>query len=187
MKVVVGLGNPGREYTRTRHNVGFMVVERIKSQLAFTVERKRFRSNLIEGHLDGEKIVLVEPQTFMNLSGQAVREVLNWYKVAKNDLLIVYDDIDLPFGSLRLRADGSAGGHNGMRSVIDYVGTDKVARLKVGVGRPRSTTIGHVLSRFNEEEESELPTILDRSADAVRAWIKSGAIAAMNEFNRKSG
>ncbi len=186
MKVIVGLGNPGREYTRTRHNVGFMVLDLLKRDLSMTVERKRFRAVLIEGSLNGEKIVLAAPQTFMNLSGQSVREVVNWFHLDPQDLLIVFDDIDLPFGTLRLRGEGSAGGHNGMKSVIEQLGTNEIARLRIGVDRPRSSTVSHVLSRFSTEEEAELPEILTRAAAGVKLWISAGTIPAMNEVNRKT-
>jgi PTH1 family peptidyl-tRNA hydrolase len=185
MKVVVGLGNPGREYAQTRHNVGFMVLDLLKRDLSMQAERKRFRSVLVEGILNGEKILLVAPQTFMNLSGQSVLEVQNWFHLDPSDLLVVFDDIDLPLGSLRMRGDGSAGGHNGMKSVIEHLGTNEIPRLRIGVGRPRSNTISHVLSRFGKDEEAELPGILERAAEAVKLWIATGTVSTMNEVNRK--
>jgi peptidyl-tRNA hydrolase, PTH1 family len=185
MHVVVGLGNPGAEYARTRHNVGFMLLNRLKADLTALVERKRFRAIVTEGTLGGEKLVLVAPQTFMNLSGLSVREVQRWFHLEPESLLVVFDDMDLPFGQLRLRGDGSAGGHNGMKSVIAELGTDAIPRLRIGVGRPRSSTISHVLSRFSSEEEAELPALIDRAADAVKLWRSQGTLAAMNEINRK--
>jgi PTH1 family peptidyl-tRNA hydrolase len=186
MKMVVGLGNPGKEYARTRHNIGFMVLDRIRKEFTTSTERSRFRSNITEGTLGGEKVVLVAPQTYMNLSGHAVREARNWFHVPNDDLIVVYDDMDLPFGTLRMRGSGSAGGHNGLQSIIEQLGTNEIARLKVGIGRPRSGAVGHVLSRFGPEEEAALPELIDRSADAVRLWMDRGLITAMNEVNRKA-
>jgi PTH1 family peptidyl-tRNA hydrolase len=185
MRVVVGLGNPGKEYARTRHNIGFMVLDRLREDLINVNERSRFKSILVEGSLGGEKVVLVAPQTYMNLSGHAVREVRSWFHLPTEDIIVVFDDIDLPFGTLRLRGSGSAGGHNGLQSIIEQLGTNDVTRLRVGIGRPRASAVGHVLSRFSPEEEAALPELIDRSAEAVRLWMDRGLIAAMNEVNRK--
>lgn len=185
MKVVVGLGNPGRDYARTRHNIGFMILDHLREELAAPTERSRFKSRIVEGTHHGEKVVLVAPQTYMNLSGHAVREVRSWFHLDPADLIVVYDDMDLPFGMLRLRASGSAGGHNGMSSIIEQLGTDQIARLKVGIGRPRSGAVSHVLSRFSPEEEAELPGLIARASDAVLLWKQQGPIAAMNEVNRR--
>jgi PTH1 family peptidyl-tRNA hydrolase len=185
VKIVVGLGNPGREYAATRHNIGFMVINRLARVAAGGPVKRRFRSEIVEGLLDGEKLVLVAPQTYMNLSGHAVREVVNWYHAPLNDLLIVADDIDLPFGTLRMRARGSAGGHNGLASVIEQLGTQEVTRLKIGIGRGPGVARSHVLSRFSPEEEAALPEIIERAVKGVQLWAKEGVIAAMNEVNRK--
>jgi PTH1 family peptidyl-tRNA hydrolase len=186
MKVVVGLGNPGREYARTRHNIGFMVLDRLRRELASPAEKSRFKSQIVEGVHNGEKMVLVAPQTYMNLSGHAVREVRSWFHLTVDDVIVVYDDMDLPFGTLRMRASGSAGGHNGMQSIIEQLGTNEITRLKVGIGRPRSGSIGHVLSRFSPEEDAALPDVIERAAAAVLLWKASGPIAAMNDVNRKA-
>ncbi len=183
MHIVIGLGNPGREYTGTRHNVGFMVIDELAGRLAVNGFRRRFRSELGEGTLAGDKVVLVKPQTYMNLSGAAVREVVNWYHSPKDVILVVLDDLDLPFGSLRLRAAGSAGGHNGLSSVIEHLGSNQVPRLKVGIGRGRLAPTAHVLARFSPEEQRDLPNVVDRAADAVEHWAQQGIIAAMNRFN----
>ena len=185
MKIVVGLGNPGKDYARTRHNIGFVVLDSLRSQLSSPSERSRFRSQIVEGNRNGEKVVLVAPQTYMNLSGHAVREVRSWFHAAVDDIIVVYDDMDLPFGTLRLRGNGSAGGHNGMTSIVEQLGTTDVPRLKVGIGRPRSGAVGHVLSRFGPEEEKALPGLIDRAAGAVLLWMDHGLIPAMNEVNRK--
>ncbi len=186
MKVIVGLGNPGKEYARTRHNIGFMVLEAFRRELTLPVERTRFHALMTEGRLNSEKIVLVAPQTFMNLSGTSVREVRSWYKIEEPHIIVVLDDMDLPFGTLRMRGTGSAGGHNGLHSIIEQLGTSNIPRLKIGIGRPQSAAISHVLSRFSAEEEAAIPDLIQRSVDAIKLWISQGLITAMNEVNRKA-
>lgn len=186
MKVVVGLGNPGKEYARTRHNIGFMVLDRIRKDLTNPTEKNRFKAVMTEGNRSGEKVVLVAPQTYMNLSGHAVREVRSWFHLPTDQIIVVFDDMDLPFGTLRLRGNGSSGGHNGLQSIIEQLGTSEVARLRVGIGRPRSGAVGHVLSRFSPEEEASLPTLIERAANAVTTWMDQGLIPTMNEVNRKA-
>ena len=185
MKIVVGLGNPGREYAATRHNVGFMVVNRLARLTGGGAAKKRFRSEIVEGLLDGEKLVLVAPQTYMNLSGHAVREVVNWYHLPLEDVIVVADDLDLPFGTLRMRARGSAGGHNGLASVLEQLGTQEVTRLKIGIGRGPGVARSRVLSRFSPEEEAEIADVIERAVVGVQLWAREGVIAAMNEVNRK--
>jgi PTH1 family peptidyl-tRNA hydrolase len=186
VKIVVGLGNPGRDYAGTRHNIGFIVVNRLARLAGGTTVKKRFRSEIVEGLLDGEKFVLVAPQTYMNLSGHAVREVVNWYHLPHDDLIVVADDLDLPFGTLRMRARGSAGGHNGLASVIEQLGTQEVPRLKIGIGRGPGNASARVLSRFSPEEEKNLPELIERAAAGVRLWAREGVIAAMNDVNRRA-
>ncbi len=186
MKIVVGLGNPGREYAETRHNIGFMVVERLARVAGAAGWKRRFQSELCEVVIDGERVVLAKPQTYMNLSGHAVRQIVHWYRVPVSDLLIIYDDLDLPFGVLRMRARGSAGGHRGLASVIEQLGTQEIPRLRVGIGRGPGEATAHVLSRFSPDEAAQLPLILDRAVEAVRLWLTGGITAAMNEINRRS-
>lgn len=185
MHIVIGLGNPGREYAGTRHNIGFMVLAELAQRSGAAAPRKRFRAEIAEGNVDLEKFVLAAPQTYMNLSGHAVREIVNWYRVPREQVLIVLDDMDLPFGQLRMRVRGSAGGHNGLASVIEQLGSDAVPRLRIGIGRGRSAGRSHVLSRFSPEEERALPEIIERAADGVLMWTRNGVIAAMNELNRR--
>jgi PTH1 family peptidyl-tRNA hydrolase len=182
MRIVVGLGNPGREYVATRHNIGFMVVDELARRGGGGF-RKRFKSELGETFLAGSKLVLVKPQTFMNLSGHAVREVLAWYHAPVDALLIVLDDLDLPFGTLRMRGRGSAGGHNGLASIVEQIGHNEVPRLRIGIGRGRSSASARVLSRFSSEEERELPDSIAAAADAVEWWVDQGLVAAMNRVN----
>lgn len=184
--VVVGLGNPGTRYERTRHNVGFLVVDTLARKLDVHDWRTRFDAEVVTADVDRHRLVLVKPMTYMNLSGTAVREVVHWYRVPLDHLLVVYDDVDLPFGRLRLRAGGGSGGHHGVESIVAALGSDRFARLRVGIGRPSDgrTVTAHVLSRFSPEEEQRLPNILDRASEAVLVWCRDGLAPAMNRFNR---
>jgi PTH1 family peptidyl-tRNA hydrolase len=188
-RLIVGLGNPGNSYQDTRHNIGFRVMDVLATRLgtAFQVE-KRWESHVAK--FTGG--FLVKPQTYMNLSGRAVGSVGRFYKITPQETLVVFDDVDLPLGRLRLRASGSAAGHNGLKSLISTLGTDQFPRVKVGIGadsgRPAGDRlVGHVLGRFSEEEKAAVAQAVDRAADAVMGALKSGLGAAMNFFNRKEG
>ena len=185
MHIVTGLGNPGRDYENTRHNIGFMVLKELARRHNPPAGRSRFRAEIFEFFLGSEKVILVAPQTFMNLSGVAVQQVMNWYKADLDDLLVVYDDLDLPFGQLRVRASGSAGGHNGLKSIIQELGSQQVPRLRVGIGRGPGTAVAHVLSRFNPDDAKALPDVVARAADMVELWIRNDLTTTMNEANRK--
>jgi PTH1 family peptidyl-tRNA hydrolase len=185
MKIIVGLGNPGREYAATRHNVGFMVVNELARRASAEGTKKRSRSEIREGRLRNQKLVLVAPQTYMNLSGHAVREVINWYHAPLEDVLIVFDDMDIPFGQLRIRPSGTAGGHNGLKSIVEQLGTTEIPRLRVGIGRARTAARSHVLSHFSPEEERALPNLIQSVCDAIELWIVDGMSKSMNEINRK--
>jgi PTH1 family peptidyl-tRNA hydrolase len=182
-RLIVGLGNPGSKYANTRHNAGFFVVDELARQLGAPESRKRFRGEVSEVRVGDGRLVLVQPQTYMNDSGVTVREAVQWYKTPLDQVLIVLDDLDIPFGEIRLRARGSAGGHNGMKSIISQLGTQDIPRLRVGIGRGRSATISHVLSRFSQEEEADLPKVIDKAAEVARLWLDRGAIEAMNIAN----
>jgi len=183
--LIVGLGNPGQRYAATRHNIGFMVVDHLARQLEPGDRRNRFDSELIETRDAAGRIVLQKPQTFMNLSGTAVAQAARWYRVPTERILIIYDDLDLPFGRIRLRPGGSSAGHKGLQSVIEHLGTDRVPRLRVGIGRPEhGSTVSYVLSRFRPEEERVLPDVIALAANAALSWYKDGIDAAMNMYNR---
>ena len=184
MKIIVGLGNPGREYERTRHNIGFHVTDELVRRLSGVSQRNRFRAIVRDGVLGGTKFIVAQPQMYMNLSGVPVREIVNWYKTDLDDVLIVYDDMDLPLGQLRLRADGSAGGHNGMKSIIQELGTTQFARLRIGIGRGSGSSTAHVLSRFRPEEARAMSQTIEDAVDAILLWSERGAIEAMNIVNR---
>lgn len=182
--MVVGLGNPGRQYAHTRHNVGFMTLDELERRHGVSAVSQRMGAWTARTRIDAMDVLLVKPQTFMNLSGEAVGQVWRWHKLDLEDVLVVSDDIDLPFERLRLRARGSAGGHNGLRSIFRHLGSSEVARLKIGVGRPdHSEARDYVLSSFQSEEREALPLLLSRAADAVELVLREGIEAAMNVVN----
>ena len=182
--LIVGVGNPGKGYRDTRHNVGFLTVEELARRVGLKWERPRLKAAQARGTLAGRDTVLAKPQTYMNLSGVAVVQLVRWYKVPLTDLLIVSDDLDLPFGQIRLRAEGSAGGQGGLKSIIQQLRSDAFPRLRIGIGRPRwGEPKDYVLTRFTKEQTAELPAIVGRAADAAEVWLAEGIIAAMNRFN----
>lgn len=182
-KVVIGLGNPGRKYAGTRHNMGFLVIEELARRTGAPTSKRRMRAEITEVRVDDDRLVLAMPQTYMNESGISVREIIRWYKTPLEDVLIVVDDLDLPFGQTRIRPKGSAGGHNGLKSIFRELGSQDIPRLRIGIGRGGSHTIGHVLSRFSPEEQKHLPTVIEQAADAVEFWMKKGILETMNVTN----
>ncbi|MDH5242803.1 MAG: aminoacyl-tRNA hydrolase [Chloroflexota bacterium] len=184
MKVVVGLGNPGSQYAGTRHNVGWLVMDRIAERAGWTGRgRQRDSANVVMGRYRGLDLTLAKPLTYMNDSGLAVRKVLAREHAPLHDVLIVADDFALPFGRLRFREGGGHGGHNGLRSIIDELGTEKFSRLRVGIGDPAQDARDHVLSTFAADERQRLDELLDAAADAVEAWARDGTSKAANRFN----
>jgi PTH1 family peptidyl-tRNA hydrolase len=184
VKLVVGLGNPGNQYAETRHNIGWMVLDRLADRAGRSGRgRNRDASAVIELRYKGLELILAKPQTYMNDSGVAVRKLLASNRVPLIDLLVVADDFALPFGKLRFREAGSHGGHNGLRSIIDELGTEKYSRLRVGIGEPGLGAVDHVLSKFASDERTRLPILLDASADAVEEWARVGTSKAANRFN----
>lgn len=186
MKMIAGLGNPGREYEKTRHNLGFMVVDELARRAAASSGRSRFKAEVIDAAIGGERVILLKPQTYMNLSGHAIREAAGWYKIARPDILVVYDDLDIPFGAIRMRAEGSPGGHNGMRSIAEQLGGNAVPRMRIGIGRGHGAAVAQVLSRFGAEEERLLPDVIASAADCVTLWLREGIVTAGNRCNRKA-
>jgi len=184
VKIVVGLGNPGPKYAETRHNVGWMVLDRLADRAGISGRGKeRDAAITVRGRLADLDIVLVKPLTFMNDSGIAVRKILAREREPHEHMLVVVDDFALPFGRLRIRPDGTHGGHNGLRSIVAELETQRFARLRVGIGEPRRDAIDHVLSRFSGEERRLLPDLLDAAADAVETWAREGATTAANQWN----
>jgi PTH1 family peptidyl-tRNA hydrolase len=183
MKVVVGLGNPGSRYEETRHNVGFAVVDLLAKSPSAGRFQRRFQSRVAELIEGAQKILLVKPETFMNLSGGAVRQLVDFYQLPLEDLLIVCDDINLPLGKLRIRARGTHGGHNGLRDIQNHLGTTEYARLRIGVDAPRDDAIDHVLGRFRPTEQAVIDDAVALAAQAVMVWVDQGIEACMNRFN----
>ena len=180
MRIVAGLGNPGPAYERTRHNVGFRVLDEVAARLAVGSWRKK--DGAAQAYVAGRDVVLVKPLTYMNESGGPLGSVAGWYKVQPADVLVVSDDLDLPFGRLRMRAGGGSGGHNGLKSIIARFDED-FPRLRLGIGRGRSDTIDYVLSPFSADEESALPTLIGVAADGVERWLDRGATDAIQFVN----
>lgn len=185
MKIIAGLGNPTKQYEGTRHNVGFSVIYRLADKYNIKMNIARHKALIGTGVIAGEKVMLVMPQTYMNLSGEAVGEIMRYYKAEPSDLIITYDDIDLDVGKLRIRAKGSAGGHNGMKSIIAHVGSEEFDRVRVGIGHkpPGFDLADYVLSRFGKDELPLIRDAVDKAADAMEVIIRSGIEAAMNMYN----
>ncbi len=185
MKVVVGLGNPGRKYVGTRHNVGFDVLAILAERYGADAPRSKFESEMTEIMVDGERLLLVAPQTFMNLSGRAIRQVMDFYKLETADLLLVCDDLNLENGRLRLRAAGTAGGQKGLQNTIEHLGTRDFARLRIGIGRPpgRMDAAAYVLQKFSTSDRETMDVIIQQAADAVVQWSHEGVQATMNRVN----
>lgn len=186
MKLVIGLGNPGRQYEYTRHNVGFWAAERLARKLGTGFQQKKqFKAEISEGRLGSEQIIIIRPQTYMNLSGLAVASITGFYKLDTADMIVVHDDLDLPVGRIRLRKGGSAGGHNGIKSIIERIGSDEFIRVKIGIGRPPMNipVVDYVLQRSQPEDEKVLSEQCDKAVDAICTIIIDGLNAGMNKFN----
>ncbi|HHW06864.1 MAG TPA: aminoacyl-tRNA hydrolase [Clostridia bacterium] len=186
MKLIVGLGNPGIRYETTKHNVGFMVADLIGDKLGLHFKASKHEALVAEGHYQGRKIVLAKPLTYMNLSGRAVFSLVNWYKINLQDIVIVYDDMDLEVGRIRIRGQGSAGGQKGMASIIQALGTDNLRRVRIGIGRPPAgwSAADHVLSPFSEAEWAVMQEVLPRAAEAALALTCEALEQVMNAYNR---
>lgn len=186
MKVVLGLGNPGRKYSRSRHNLGFLVVDRIAAEERVAIKQKSCRSLIGQWLFKDEKVLLVKPQTYMNQSGKAVEELCRAYSLGLEDLAVIHDDLDLPFGRIRVRPRGGAGGHRGVSSILESLGGKDFYRIRVGIGRPPEGTdpTDFVLQPFSPEEIVELDEMVGKAAGAVRCLLEEGAHRAMQEFNR---
>ena len=185
MYIIAGLGNPTREYEKTRHNVGFDTIDVLADKLNTSVDEKKFKGLYGRGIIAGEKVILLKPQTFMNLSGESVREAADFYKVDPEHIIVIYDDISLDVGKLRIRAKGSAGGHNGIKNIIAQLGTQEFTRIKIGVGeKPAKMDLAdYVLGRFSKEEQPIIRESADRAREAVCEMITHDVASAMNKFN----
>ncbi len=185
-KLIVGLGNPGPKYTWTRHNAGFMVLDRLAQLAGISVTKKNFSGLYGEGSWLGERLLLLKPQTFMNLSGRAVAEALRFHKLTLADLVVIHDDLDIPFGSLKLKEGGGHGGHNGLRSLVQELGGNGYLRLRVGIGRPAHGDVtGYVLQNFSSPEMQGLPHVVEGAVEALEMLLDEGIGKAMSLFNNK--
>lgn len=184
MFLIVGLGNPGREYDHTRHNVGFDVIDLLSAKYNIEINRRKFKGVYGDGKIKGERVILLKPTTYMNLSGESLREVIDFYKIPNENVLVIYDDISLEVGRLRIREKGSAGGHNGIKSIISHLGSDVFPRIKLGVGQPSKGDLADfVLGKFSSEEREKVKKVFEAAANAVEVVIEEGTVEAMNKYN----
>lgn len=187
MYIIAGLGNPGSKYENTRHNMGFKAIDAMASEFGIDVNRAKFKGLIGEGRIGSEKVILLKPQTYMNLSGQSVREIMNFYKIPEENLIVIYDDFDLPIGSIRVRKSGGPGTHNGMKSVVQELGSRKFPRVRVGIGSSDGSTIQFVIGKVGKDEQQILDEAAGAAASAAADIIRIGIENAMNIHNtRKS-
>ncbi|BAC12017.1 stage V sporulation protein C (peptidyl-tRNA hydrolase (PTH)) [Oceanobacillus iheyensis HTE831] len=187
MKLIVGLGNPGRKFKKTRHNIGFFVIDELLQRHKWKLNNSKFEGDYSIEHFDGEKVILLQPQTYMNLSGKSISPLMDYFDIDVDDVIVVYDDLDLPTGKIRLRQKGGHGGHNGVRSTIDHLGTKDFKRVRLGIGRPTNATpvIDYVLGKFPKQETTAVTDSVEKAADAIEAWIKGKPfLEVMNDFNQ---
>lgn len=186
IKIVVGLGNPTDKYKDTRHNIGFMVLDELSNEYGFSfAESDKFKCMIGEQNINGEKVYFIKPLTYMNLSGVSVAALSNFYKIKPEEILVIHDEMNIPFGKLKLRHDGSAGGHNGISSIIDNLGSQKFPRLKVGIDRNKGQdTVSYVLGKFKPEEKEVLEEFINKAKNSVKLVLESDITKAMNEINR---
>ncbi|MCW9134253.1 aminoacyl-tRNA hydrolase [Bacillus paramycoides] len=185
MKLIVGLGNPGREYELTRHNIGFMAIDELAKRWNISLNEQKFKGLFGAGFVNGEKVILLKPLTYMNLSGESIRPLMDYYKIDVEDFIVMYDDLDIPVGKLRLRMKGSAGGHNGVKSTISHLGTQEFQRIRMGIDRPKNgmKVVDYVLGRFTSEETSGVNQSIEKAADACEEWLNKPFLQIMNTFN----
>ncbi len=183
MILIVGLGNPGKQYEQTRHNIGFDVIDYMANKYNIDVNREKFKGICGEGFIENKKVILLKPLTYMNLSGESIRELASFYKLEDDEIIVVYDDISLDIGRLRIREKGSAGGHNGIKSIIQNLGGDKFPRVKVGVGQPKDNLVNHVLGKFSKEDREHIEKVIPVVSDAIVEIVKNDAKESMNKFN----
>lgn len=188
MYIIIGLGNPGKDYAGTRHNVGFQIIDKIAEKYDIGVMENKHKALIGKGYINGQKVILVKPQTFMNLSGESVRAVIDYYKIEEQEeLIVIYDDISMEVGQIRIRKKGSAGGHNGIKNIIAHLGHDVFLRVKVGVGeKPKGYDLAdYVLGHFNKAEQETMDDSRSRAAEAVQLLISGKVDEAMNQYNKK--
>lgn len=185
MKLIIGLGNPGKEYEMTRHNCGFMVIDEICNAWNVSCNQTKFKGEYCKTKYKGEDVILLKPTTYMNLSGESVQQFMNFFKIEKEDILVIYDDLDMPVGKLRLRTSGSAGGHNGIKSLISHVSGQDFNRIRVGIDRhPHIKVVDYVLGKFTSEEQPFIKEGVKEASKAVEMYLEKGFVHAMNAFNK---
>lgn len=188
MKLIVGLGNPGAKYAETKHNIGFIVVNEFAQRHGLTFNKAKFESIYAEGFIGTEKVILLKPQTYMNESGRAIRPMMDYFNIEQEEVVVVYDDLDLDPGRIRLRQKGGAGGHNGIKSMISHLGTQEFDRIRIGIGRPypSQTVVHHVLSPFPKDHQEEMIDAVHQASDALTYWVEGHSfIDTMTHFNKK--
>lgn len=185
--LVVGLGNPGKEYEFTRHNIGFMVIENLGKDTGINISKKGFKGLFGHGLFQDKKVLLFKPETFMNNSGKAVKEIKNFYKIPTENVIVVHDELDLELGSLKIKFGGGTAGHKGLDSIVEQIGDDNYSRIKVGIGKPylKGETTNHVLSPFSKDETDIVKKSIEKATDATLETISHGVVSAMNKFNKK--
>jgi PTH1 family peptidyl-tRNA hydrolase len=186
--LIVGLGNPGRQYSRNRHNIGFMLMDRLAERLGLTFSRVQHKALVCDGRMDGKKVILAKPQTYMNNSGQSVGALIRFYKLPIDNLIVAFDDVDLPFETIRIKRVGGSSGQKGMQSIIQHLGTEDIPRLRLGINRPpgRMATPDYVLQDFSKDIAEDLEIFLERAADAIMVFINEGIEPAMTRFNQNA-
>lgn len=186
MKLIVGLGNPGKQYEKTRHNIGFEVIDALSDRLNIPLNQAKFQGVYGVGHVQGEKVYLLKPLTYMNLSGESIAALMDYFQIENEELVVIYDDLDLPVGKIRLRQKGSAGGHNGIKSTIAHLGTQEFNRIRVGIDRAPSgmKVPDYVLGRFTKEEQEILGEVIQKCTNACEDWISKPFLHIMNEYNQ---
>ena len=185
MKLLIGLGNPGEEYKKTRHNIGFEVIDALADKWGIPLNQAKHKGLYGVGYANGKKVVLLKPMTYMNLSGESIAAVMNFFKIDTEDIVVLYDDLDLETGKIRLRQKGSAGGHNGIKSTIAHLGTQEFNRIRIGIGRPQNgmSVTNHVLGRFRQEEWEQLLPAIDKCSGACEAFLEKDFLKVMNDYN----
>ncbi|PJI08782.1 MULTISPECIES: aminoacyl-tRNA hydrolase [Clostridium] len=183
MFLIVGLGNPGQKYEHTRHNTGFDAIEKIADRYDIKIDKKKFKGLYGSGIINGEKVILLKPYTYMNLSGESVQEAANFYKMKNENIIVIYDDISLDVGKIRMRGKGSAGGHNGIKNIILNLSSDEFPRIKIGVGNPIGNLVDYVLGRFKDNDRVIIEKVFDVVTEAVSSIVADGLESAMNKFN----
>ena len=185
MKLIIGLGNPGREYEKTRHNIGFEVIDALGDKWGIAINQAKHKGLYGVGYVNGKKVILLKPMTYMNLSGESIAAVMNYFKVDIENIVVLSDDLDLAVGKIRLRQKGSAGGHNGIKSTISHLGTQEFNRIRIGIGRPQNgmSVINHVLGRFSDMEWAEMQQVIKISENACESFLENPFLQVMNDFN----